>query len=213
MNKTGIVAIVGLLAGFVLFLVFDFVGDEETRIDEVRVLNLEEHTSRIEKSIAELRREVAVLSETIGFVPDPVFVETISENKGAESTDEIVPIAPREEAPQERTVKVKTARLGVDWAEYINGSLAKRLILHGLTPYDHDVSPLLQKASAELRRIRDRRSEEYDAVDERFPGKYRSDDPMLEAKRAAQGAVSQKYKDDEKLILDDFNAALDALVK
>ena len=103
MNKTGIAAIAGLLAGFVLFLVFDSVDDEDARIDEVHVLNLEEHTSRIEKIIDELRREVAILSETIGFVPDPVFVENISERDETDSTDEVVPIASRDQAPRENT--------------------------------------------------------------------------------------------------------------
>lgn len=223
MNKPVWTLAVGVVLGFLLFLLYDVMKDDG---GDSKLFDLKADTLSVNKGNADveaLNERLSALEDSVSFTNQALeridarlsqLILASTESEGDDSAAQAsgenrvpIPAKPVKQDEQDEGKK--------NWMDFVDVSLTRALVEYGMTPYDRDVPPILRKAVDELNKVSREYSKKRAEFSERWKGvEYKnSTDPALEQQRAEDYAL-RKWRNDERApVLNSFRASLEELEK
>ena len=217
MNKPVWTLAVGVVLGFLLFLLYDVMKNDD---GDGKLFNLKADTLSVSKGHADveaINERLSSLEDSVSFMSQTL--ENLSIKLSAPSTPVDDGDGSRRPAPTavegREPIPVKTAKRdepeegNKNWMDFVDDELAKALVEYGLTPYDYGVASRLRVAAEKLREAEKTLKEDTEKLRERYGElSYSSnDDPVY----VDYLIIKAKMEETKKKVVESFRTELSGL--
>ncbi len=223
MNKAVWTVGFGVVLGFLLFLLYDVMRDDDgggklfdLKADTLSVNKGNADVEAINERLSSLEDSLSFMSQTLEKMNGKLSqLSVASANLDSSSSPAPADKGNRVPIPAGTVKRDEPVEGKKNWMDFVDGSIAKALVEYGLTPYDRDVPPLVRRASDCLREIESECGKMRHAFNEKWAGVEFAgeDDPAKSQFRAEWNAPSEWRRKERALILESFRASLAELEK